>query len=107
MGLGPMEISGGYTRLNDFAQIKHAEDHKGAVDQSNFAGAFKKEVDDRSTTVKRANDLNNNQKKFDAKEKGSNEYTGDGGKKRGEAGNFSKDGKVLPKGTSSGFDIRI
>ncbi len=44
----------------------------------------------------------NRQKKFDAKEKGSNEYRGDGGRGRKQE-KREADGKVLLKGVST-FD---
>ncbi len=110
MGLGPMEISGGMSRVNDYAQLKQVQDNKGLVDQANFAGQFKKEVETRTETVKRGDDTSNNQKKFDAKEKGSNEYAGDGGKRREdekESDKLSLQGRVIVKGATSSFDIRI
>lgn len=107
MGLGPMEISGALSRVTDFATIRQNEENKGQVDQANFAGQFQKEVQNRGNTVKRANDANNDQKKFDAKEKGSNEYEGDGGKRRRGDSLGSNDGRVSVKGSTSSFDIRI
>lgn len=108
MGLGPMEISGAISRIQDFATIRQNEENKGTVDQTNFAGQFQKEVQNRTNTVKRADDTNNEQKKFDAKEKGSNEYHGDGGKRRDKLPGLNvSDGSVKVKGSTSSFDIRI
>lgn len=106
MGLSPIELSGGIQRVQDYAALKHNEDNKGHVDQTNFQGQFHKQVEDRSNTVERGNAAGNDQKKFDAKEKGSNEYYGDGGKRKDEK-NGKKDGVVRPKGSTSTFDIRI
>lgn len=102
-----MEISGALSRVTDFATIRQNEENKGQVDQANFVSKFQKEVINRGNTVKRGNDVNNDQKKFDAKEKGSNEYYGDGGKRRNGSPAGSKDGKVSVKGYTSSFDIRI
>lgn len=106
MGLGPMEISGSITRVMDFANMKQADDNRVNVDQANFQGQMHKEINNRSTTVERGNDANNNQKKFDAKEKGSNEYYGDGGRRRSDE-NRNRDGFVRAKTGTSTFDIRI
>ena len=108
MGLGPLELSGGISRMTDFANIKHNEDHKGMVDQANFSGQFDKEIKERANAVNKGESVyNDNQKKFDAKEKGSNEYHGDGGKHRNPEKKESGDGVVVTKEKTSTFDIRI
>lgn len=107
MGLGPLELSGALSRVTDFAQIKHNEDNKGMIDQGNFSAQFQKEVSSQAYTVKNANDTNNDQRKFDAKEKGYNSYSGDGGQKRKNNPNRNGDGNFKIKGATSGFDIRI
>ena len=114
MGLGPLELSGVLQRTQDIATIRHNEEHKGQVDQNHFVDRLNKEVDDRANTVKSTTETLNEQKKFDAKEKGSNEYTGDGGNGRGrgqheEDAKGHKDGKdgVHLKMSESSFDIRI
>ena len=111
MGLGPLELSGVLQRTQDIATIRHNEEHKGQVDQNHFVDRLNKEVDDRANTVKSTTETLNEQKKFDAKEKGSNEYTGDGGrhKKDEDAHNshgHDKEG-VHIKMSESSFDIRI
>ena len=108
MGLGPLEISGGISRMTDFANIKYNEDHKGVVDQANFAGQFDKEIKERANAVNKGENVSNdNQKKFDAKEKGSNEYYGDGGRRRNPDKKEIGDGVVVSKEKTSTFDIRI
>ena len=110
MGLGPLELSGALQRSQDIANIRYNEEHKGAVDQGHFADRLHKEVDDRATTVKSTTETLNEQKKFDAKEKGSNEYTGDGGQRRKDEDahghGHDKEG-VHIKMSESSFDIRI
>ena len=110
MGLGPLELQGVLSRTQDFAAMRHNEEHKGQIDQNNFVDRVHKEVDDRANTVKSTSETSNEQKKFDAKEKGSNEYTGDGGHRRqGEEHDSNKHGKdgVHLKMSESSFDIRI
>ena len=110
MGLGPLELSGVLQRTQDIATIRHNEEHKGQVDQNHFVDHLNKEVDDRANTVKSTTETLNEQKKFDAKEKGSNEYTGDGGrhKKDEDAHSHGHDKEgVHIKMSESSFDIRI
>lgn len=107
MGIGPLELSGGVTRVQDFANMRHTEENKPAVDQVNFSNQFQREVRDRNETVKRGNDTTNNQKRFDAREKGSNEYEGDGGKRRNTKKGSNQGGNVSVKGSTSSFDVRI
>ncbi|MBO4615877.1 MAG: hypothetical protein J5717_00855 [Lachnospiraceae bacterium] len=111
MGLGPLELSGAIQRSQDFAAIRHNEEHKGQTDQANFVNRLQKEVSDNANTVKSTSEVLNEQKKFDAKEKGSNEYTGDGGKhhdKEEDAHGHKNDkDSVHLKMSESSFDIRI
>ena len=109
MGIGPLELSGGISRTQDFANMRMQEDMKAALSQSNITQNVAKKAEQQSSTVKRADDVNNELKKFDAREKGSNEYHGDGGKgKKKENDELSvKDGNVIPKGQTMTFDIRI
>ena len=110
MGLGPLELSGAIQRSQDFAAIRHNEEHKGQTDQANFVNRLQKEVSDNANTVKSTSEVLNEQKKFDAKEKGSNEYTGDGGQRKKDEdahGHGHEKEGVHIKMSESSFDIRI
>ena len=110
MGLGPLELSGVLQRTQDIAAIRHNEEHKSQVDQNHFVDRVNKEVDDRANTVKSTSEVSNEQKKFDAKEKGSNEYTGDGGQRKKDEdahGHGHEKEGVHIKMSESSFDIRI
>lgn len=104
MAISPLVFNGSVTRMQDVSTMKHNEDMKGMVDQTNFQTTFNKQIDNKLNQVHRSDDTENHQKKFDAKEKGDNEYKGDGGKKRKE--NAGPDGKVVPK-AYSGFDMKV
>lgn len=106
MAIGLVELQGSVQRLQDYAQLKHNDDNKGVVMQSQLARDAKETQEDKANTVRRGDDVNNGQKRFDAKDKGSNEYTGDGGRYRNNA-ERNKDGKVIIKGEGSILDIRI
>lgn len=105
MGIGPLELSGIMSRTQDFATIKQQEDNRNIVNHQNFANQLNKQVNSKVNTVERGNDTNNDQKKFDAKEKGSNEYNGDGGKRRNDQ--KKNEGVVVKRNVTSSFDIRI
>lgn len=103
MAIGFVEMQGQITRAQDFTTVKHNEDTKGLVDQSNFGQQMTRQVEKQAQRVNEREKTENRQKKFDAKEKGSNEYHGDGGRNRKKQSR-EPDGKVLLKGVST-FDI--
>lgn len=103
MAIGFVEMQGQITRAQDFTTVKHNEDTKGLVDQSNFGQQMTKQVEKQTQWVNERDRAENRQKKFDAKEQGSNEYHGDGGQHR-KREKKEPDGKVLLKGVST-FEI--
>ncbi len=103
MAIGFVEMQGQITRAQDFTTVKHNEDTKGLVDQSNFGQQMTKQVEKQTRRVNERDRAENRQKKFDAKEQGSNEYHGDGGQHR-KREKKETDGKVLLKGVST-FEI--
>lgn len=74
MGIGPVEMNGIISRTQDIGTLKQHEDAKPLVDQQNYQAQFKNELNQNMRHVRHADDSDNNKKKFDAKEKGSNEY---------------------------------
>ena len=106
MAISPIDLGNAMTRTQDYATIKQNEDNKGFVDQSNFQSNLKKEVDNRLNQVQRKDGTEFNNKKFDAKEKGSNEYFGDGGKKKSVKENTADKERVVLK-NSGHFDVHI
>lgn len=104
MAISPLMFNGSVTRMQDVTQVKHNEDMKGVVDQTNFQNAFHKQIDHKLNQVHQSDNAENRQKKFDAKDKGDNEYSGDGGKRRKSDKN--SDGKVIAK-TPRGFDMKV
>ena len=105
MAIGPIELNGAMTRLQDFTSLKHNEDTKGVVDQTNFQTEFHKEIDNKLTQVHKGDDTLYGEEKYDAKEKGHGSYESDGGKRRKQE-NKKSSGKVVPKSYKS-FDIKI
>lgn len=105
MAIGPVEMNGMISRTQDFTTIKHNEDNKGLIDQSNMQSQKKQEINQQMTRIKRGDDAEQEQKKYDAREKGNGQYAGDGGGKRKKK-EKSTEGKVIIKGKSS-FDVKI
>lgn len=105
MAISPMLFNGSVTRMQDVSMIKHNEDAKSMVDQTNFQNAFHKEVGAKINQVHKSDDTQSRQEKHDAKEKGKNKYMGDGGKNRNKE-RGPQDGRVVPKSVG-GFDVKI
>lgn len=103
MAIGPLTLNGTIARVQDFSAIKQNEDQKGLIDQSNLQNHFNKEIQERPHQVNHADDADFHNRKFDAKDKGSNQYEGDGGKNRRKS---DEDGKVFIKGQNR-FDVKI
>lgn len=104
MSIRPVDFNGMIQRTQDVSAMKQNEDNKPLLQQQNIQTQFSKETVHHLKQVNHANDAENQQKRYDAKEKGSNEYVSQENKKKKEK---KKDGKVIVKSASSGFDIKI
>ncbi|MBR3606158.1 MAG: hypothetical protein IKL51_01090 [Lachnospiraceae bacterium] len=109
MAIGHVELNNAMTRIQDYTTIKHNEDQKSSVQQNQFQNQFTKELNKDIRQVVKTdqseyqNKTEYQNKKFDARDKGSNQYTGDGGKRRRQ--NQQKDeGKNI---RTSGFDMKV
>ncbi|MCR4717734.1 MAG: hypothetical protein K5656_11210 [Lachnospiraceae bacterium] len=81
---------------NDVAQVQNQENLRAGAEHVKFADAQEKQQDIRRDTVVQKDTLEFSQGAMDARNKGSNEYDGDGGinrkKARGESEDDSKEG---------------
>jgi len=91
-------------RMNEVSQIKQNEISKPMIEQVNIKNQFTKETNSKSEQVGKKDDVENEQKKFDAKEKGSNHYFGGDSSKNDKED--ESEGRVSVKGPK-GFDIKI
>ena len=103
MAIGPIEMST-IARSQDFTTIKRNEDQKSFIDQSNLQQQFNKEIKDRPHQISQQENADFMNRKFDAKEKGDNQYSGENEKRRKQR--EEEDGKVIIKG-QAGFDIKV
>lgn len=97
MAIGLVELHGQVTRAQDYTTVKHNEDSKGMVEQANVGQQITKQVEKQVSRVNKGQQPEYHEKKFDAKDKGSNEYHGDGGRKKKKKPGENPDGKVLMK----------
>ena len=105
MSIRPVEFSGVVQRSQDMSTVKQNEDNKPMLQQQNVQTQFAKETIHHMQQVNPANDSDNPEQKFDAREKGSNEYEDRRNKKKKPEGKNS--GKVMPKAVRGGFDMKI
>lgn len=109
MAIGHVELNTAMTRIQDYTSMKHNEDQKSSVQQDQFQNQFNKELnkDIKQVTKSDQSEYQNKteyqNKKFDAREKGSNQYHGDGGKNRKKK-NPQEQPRSMP---TFGFDIKI
>lgn len=106
MGIDAVHLNGTMTGVQDFNTLRHQEDNKAMLNQTNFQNQFNQRVDNKLNQVQSKEDMDNRNRKFDAKEKGDNSYAGDGGKKRGQE-RENKPEKVRPPYIGGGFDMKI
>ena len=105
MSIRPVEFSGVVQRSQDMSTVKQNEDNKPMLQQQNVQTQFAKETIHHMQQVNHANDSDNPEQKFDAKEKGSNEYEDRRKKKKKQEEKNS--GKVMPKAIRGGFDMKV
>lgn len=103
MAFGSIEFTT-ITRAQDYSTVKQNEDNKGMIDQGHIFDHVQKTTEQRSHEVQSGDNAQWRENKPDAREKGSNEYSGDGGRRR------SKDGKPIERmvvKSANGFDMKI
>ena len=104
MAFGTLEIAS-IPRTQDYTVIKQNEDNKGVFQQMTLEQQADKQSEQRTREVHSSDNADWYTGQYDAKEKGHNEYAGNGGKRRKKE-NPDKDGVVVPK-QHQGFDIKI
>ena len=103
MALGAIDLTS-ISRAQDYSPIKQNEDNKAFMDQNNIGQNIRKDIQQRAREVRTGDNSDWHSRKFDAKDKGDNQYSGDGGARRKK--NKEEDGRVVIKGQTS-FDIKI
>lgn len=104
MAFGTLEIAS-IPRTQDYTVIKQNEDNKGVFQQMTLEQQSDKQSEQRTREVHSSDNADWYTGQYDAKEKGNNEYAGNGGKHRKKQ-DPGKDGVVVAK-QHQGFDIKI
>ncbi len=99
--MASMEIAT-IARTQDFSTIKQFEDNRAALAQMNMHQQSGKEIQNRAKQVLQTEEAQWQQKRFDARDKGNNEYAGDGGKGRRRQ---PTEQVVVKK--QQGFDVKV
>ena len=101
MGVGSIDFTT-IVRSQDYSTIKQNEDNKVNVDQTNFGQHINKTVENKTKQVQNSEDTEWQNKEFDAKEKGSNAYSGNSEQRKKK----QEKEQVIVKG-HKGFDIKV
>ena len=106
MAVSPVSYNGMIQRANDVSTIKYNEDAKPGLEQHNIQNQQVKQEHALTHKVAKSNQKENERKRYDAKEKGSNAYQNQEQKKKNSEEKVAGD-KVVVKGQTSSFDIKI
>lgn len=106
MAFGAIEFTT-ISRAQDYSAVKQNEDNKGMVDQGHIVDHVQKNTEQRNHEVHSSDDTQWREYKPDAREKGSNEYSGDGGRRRNKNVKNEKPEERMVVKRPSGFDMKI
>lgn len=82
MSISAVLLNGTIQHQQSLSTLKQNEDNKGMLEQNNISSYLNKASQSKAVIVEFSSRTGMQQKKQDAKEKGKNEYHGDGGRKR-------------------------
>ena len=105
MTIRPIDMSGMIQRTQDVGTIKQQEDNKPYIDQQNIQQDVKEEEQKLTKSVHHADDSNQPEYRYDAKEKGSNQYQQKKKKKKNQQ--ETAEDKVVEKYSTGSIDIKI
>ena len=102
--ISPIEMNGVLSRTQDIASLRHNEENRTDIENSNVHLRMELKADENVNTVKSADQSSNTDTKHDAKEKGKNEFFDI---RRKDKKSKEPDEVVIKKTPSSGFDLKI
>ena len=106
MTIRPIVLNGTIQRTQDVGNLKQQEDAKPHVDQQNIQSTMAKQEQRLSSQVIETKKSEQEEFRYDAKEKGSSAYKKNNGKKKKKEWECCVVA-VIVKGATSGFDIKI
>lgn len=107
MSITPLGLHAMIQRTNDVGVIKHQEDNKSVMEQQNIQTQQVKQEHALTHKVAHPEEKDNENYRYDAKEKGNGSYQGQERKKKKGQEEPKDTGKVILKGQTSRFDIKI
>ncbi len=102
--ISPIEMNGVLSRTQDIASLRHNEDNRSAVENTNVQARMNIKAEQSVNTVQSADQSSNADTHHDAKEKGKNEYFDI---RRKDKKAKEPDTVVRKKTPSPGFDLKI
>ena len=106
MAVGPVTLNGMIPRTQDIGMIKQHEDSKPMIDQQNIQSQIKTQEHKQLKQVNHADDTEDHEKRYDAKEKGSNEYRGQRQKKKKPKEQETENSRVSYSIQGGRFDMK-
>ncbi len=110
MSIRPVDFNGMIQRTQDVGQLKQYEDNKPVIQQYSIEVQQERKEEQLTKRVNDPEEKENAGYRYDAKEKGNNSYEGNphGKKDKKHSGQEkNKEGKVILKGQSTSFDMKI
>lgn len=105
MSVGPVYLNGMIQNTQDVGAMRHQENTRSAVEQQQIQVNVEKKEMSKAQEVQKKDNADPQEGKFDAKEKGSNEYQ-QNRKKQQKKKEILPDGSVTVK-RAHGFDMKI
>lgn len=107
MSITPLGFHAMIQRTSDVSVIKQNEDNKPVMEQQSIQTQQMKQEQALTHKVARPEEKENENYRYDAKEKGNGSYQGQKQKKKKGQEETKDTGKVILKGQTSRFDIKI
>lgn len=107
MTIRPVDINGMIQRTQDVGTLKQQQDAKPMVDQQNIQTLVVREEERVATQVTETEEANQEDFRYDAKEKGNSQYEAKRKKKKAKKEESREEGRVIVKGQPEGIDIKI
>ncbi len=110
MAIRPVEVQGVVQRSQDIGQLKQNQDQKPLIDQSNIQVQMHRETEKGARQVRKYDNSEKKENRYDAKEKGNGTYFKRQGRNqtKQEEEEEEDEGSVMLKSVHTGsFDVKI
>lgn len=107
MSVKPLVMNGMIQSTQDISAMKQNEDNKPIVQQQNIQIHQRQQEEHLQQQVQKSQESEREEYRYDAREKGNNNYEGNSRKKKQHKKETEEDGKVIFKGQGSSFDVKV